>query len=234
MVSIIMCSLQTLLWQSPIQTVNANSLICAFIHTVYLKANLNDLNTYVHRLNNLYIALNNNDIASTERYTVHLKHIAHGQSFSIFGFSRTIKGGTSLWYCMYVHFETPNQLPPITRRVRVRMILILTWICTFVITCAYINAVYPYMCLLDMCYSLNVETVFMCVYCIYKTVVCLFSYIRTRPVCLYAYISVLCITCVEHVSRSICVYLNIKSLMLCNQNFCGMLCTVYSCEIAYT
>ena len=138
MVSIIMCSLQTLLWQSPIQTVNANSLICAFIHTVYLKANLNDSNTYVHRLNNLYIALNNNDIAFTERYTVHLKHIAHGQSFSIFGFSRTIKGGTSLWYCMYVHFETPNQLPPITRRVRVRMILILTWICTFVITCAYI------------------------------------------------------------------------------------------------
>ena len=88
------------------------------------------------------------------------------------------------------------------------------------------NAVYPYMCLLDMCYSLNVETVFMCVYCIYKTVVCFFSYIRTRPVCLYAYISVLCITCVEHVSRSICVYLNIKSLMLCNQHFCGMLCTV--------
>ena len=73
------------------------------------------------------------------------------------------------------------------------------------------------MCLLDMCYSLNVETVLMCVYCIYKTVVCLFSYIRIRPVCLYAYVSVLCITCVEHVSRSICVYLNIKSFMLCNQ-----------------
>ena len=74
----------------PIQTVNADPLIGAYIHTVYFKVNLNDLNTYVHRLNKLYIALNNNDIASTERYTVHLKHIAHGQSFSIFGFSRTI------------------------------------------------------------------------------------------------------------------------------------------------
>ena len=96
---IIMCVLHTLLWQSPIQTVNVNPLIGTFIHTVYLKVNLNDLNTYVlvHRLNNLYIALNNNDIASTERYTVHLKHIAHGQSFSIFGFSRTTKGGTLLW-----------------------------------------------------------------------------------------------------------------------------------------
>ena len=57
----------------------------------------------------------------------------------------------------------------------------------------------------------------MCVYCIYKTVVCLFSYIRIRPVCIYAYISVLCITCIEHVSRSICVYLHIKSFMLCNE-----------------
>ena len=93
-----MCALHTLLWQSPIQTVNANPLIGTFIHTVYLKVNLNDFNTYgVHRLKNLYIALNNNDIASTERYTFHLKHITHGQSFSIFGFSRTIKGGTSLW-----------------------------------------------------------------------------------------------------------------------------------------
>ena len=126
MVSIIWCALHTLLWQSPIQTVNANSLIGTLLHTVHLKVNLNDLITYVHRLNNLYIALNNNDIASTERYTLHLKHIAHGQSFSIFGFSRTIKGGTLLWYCIYVHFETPNQLPPITRRVRVRTILMLT------------------------------------------------------------------------------------------------------------
>ena len=134
LVSIIMCALHTLLWQSPIQTVNANPLIGAYIHTVYLKVNLNDLNTYLHRLNKVYtIALNNNDIASTERYTVYLKHIAHGQSFSISGFSRTIKGGTSLWYCIYVHFETPNQLPPITRRVRVRMILILTWICTSIL-----------------------------------------------------------------------------------------------------
>ena len=105
---------------------NANPLIGAYIHTVYLKVNLNDLNTYVHRLNKLYIALNNNDIASTERYTVHLKHIAHGHSFSIFGFSRTIQGGTSLWYCIYVHFETPNQRPPITHTGRVRTILILT------------------------------------------------------------------------------------------------------------
>ena len=126
MVSIIMCALYTLLWQSPIQTVNANPLIGSYIHTVYLKVNLNDLNTYVHRLNKLYIALNYNDIASTERYTVHLKHIAHGQLFSIFGFSRTIQGGTSLLYCIYVHFKTPNQLPPITGRVRVRTILILT------------------------------------------------------------------------------------------------------------
>ena len=126
MVSIIMCAAHTLLWQSPIQTVNANPLIGAYIHTVYLKVNLNDLNTYVHRLNKEYIALNNNDIASTERYRVHLTHIAHGQSFSIFGFSRTIQGGTSLWYCIDVHFKTPNQRPPITRRVRVRTILILT------------------------------------------------------------------------------------------------------------
>ena len=43
------------------------------------------------------------------------------------------------------------------------------------------------MCELDMCYSINVETVLMCVYCIYKTFVCLFLYIRMliRPVCLY-------------------------------------------------
>ena len=105
---------------------DANPLIGAYVHTIYLKVNLNALNTYVNCLNKLYIALNNNDIASTERYTVHLKHIGHGQSFSIFGFSRTIQGGTSLWYCIYVHFDTPNQRPPITRRVRVRIILILT------------------------------------------------------------------------------------------------------------
>ena len=67
MVSIIMRALHTLLWQSPIQTVNANPLTGAYIHTVYLQVNLNDLNTFVHRLNNLYIALNNNDIAPTER-----------------------------------------------------------------------------------------------------------------------------------------------------------------------
>ena len=88
--SIIMCALHTLLWLSPIQTVKVNPLIGAYLHTVYLKVSLNDLNTYVHCLNKLYIALNNNDIASTERYTVNLKHITHGQLFSIFGFSRTI------------------------------------------------------------------------------------------------------------------------------------------------
>jgi hypothetical protein len=104
--------------------VNANPLKGAYIRTVYLKVNLDALNSYVHRLNKLCIALNNSDIASIERYTIQLKHIAHGQSFSVFGFSRTIQGGTLLWYCIYVHFETPNQRPPITCRVRVRMILI--------------------------------------------------------------------------------------------------------------
>jgi hypothetical protein len=59
--------------------------------------------------------------------------IEHGQLFSIFGFFRTIQGGTSLWYCfcacacveVHVHFETRTQRPPITRRVIVIMILIL-------------------------------------------------------------------------------------------------------------
>ena len=43
----------------------------------------------------------------------------------------------------------------------------------------YINALYQYMWALDMCYSLNVKTVLMCVYIL---CVCLFSHKRTKPV----------------------------------------------------
>jgi hypothetical protein len=53
----------TLLWQSPIQTVNANPLKCAYARPVYSKNKLNALNMYVHCLNKLYIALNDSNVA---------------------------------------------------------------------------------------------------------------------------------------------------------------------------
>jgi hypothetical protein len=122
--------------------VNANPLTCAHIRTEYLKVKLNALNMHVHCLNKLYIAINNSNIASIKRYTVQLKHIAHGRSFFIFGFSRTIQGGTSLWNCIYaracvevhVHFKTPTQRPLITCRVKVILILILMnmYMCVYV------------------------------------------------------------------------------------------------------
>ncbi len=77
------------------------------------------------------------------------KRIEHGLSFSIFGFSRTIQGGTSLWYCIdacacvevHVHFQTPTQHPPITLRVIVIMILICTFdMCVYVYKIDYSNA----------------------------------------------------------------------------------------------
>jgi hypothetical protein len=52
------------MWQSPIQTVNANPLKCAYVRTVYLKEKLNANNTHVHCLNKLYTAINNSDMAS--------------------------------------------------------------------------------------------------------------------------------------------------------------------------
>jgi hypothetical protein len=43
----------------------------------------------------------------------------------------------------------------------------------------HMNVLYQYMCVLDMCYSLNVKTVLMCVYIL---CVCLFLYKQTVPV----------------------------------------------------
>jgi hypothetical protein len=86
----------------------------------------------------------------------------------------------------------------------------------------YLNAnIYIYKCALPVhvCgghvyFLLSIMTVHMCAY--------------------YICIIVLCITCVGHVSLSMCILLYIKSLVLCNKNFCGMLCTVYSCKLEYT
>ena len=63
--------------------------------------------------------------------------------------------------------------------------------------------------------------------------VCSLLSIMTALLCVLIYeaLHCVCITCVGHVSQSMCILLDIKSSMLCNKNFCGMLCTMYSCKL---
>ena len=70
--------------------------------------------------------------------------------------------------------------------------------------------------------------------CVRWTCVFLAKYHDCAQVCAYICMMVLCISRVGHVSPSMCMILYIESLMLCNKNFCGMLCTVYSCKLEYT
>jgi hypothetical protein len=85
-----------------------------------------------------------------------------------------------------------------------------------------------------MCLCIYEVTIKMCIY-IYE--LALAVHVFPEHVCSLLSIIriiVLCITCAGHVSRSMCILLYIKSCMFCNKNFCGMLCTAYSCKLEYT
>ena len=132
---------------------------------------------------------------------VQVKHIALVQSFLFVWLPTQSKAGlrpgtASMRVCVEVHahFDAWTQCLPIMPRVIVTMIFCtselvhLTCVFMYIQSDYYtsmnlcINTLYRYMCALDMCYSLNVMNVLMCVYVLCE---CLFVYKHTVPAHVY-------------------------------------------------